>query len=195
MTADDGGCSEFPYVCRSRKVGFFQMSWQWTVWTAVRLVHDFFWTSPSEHCRRTDCQDSVQSSPRLQDGRTDYVEHCNHQTDAIRVGPAPSLQNSNLGCPCILRRRGLAFHFGAHNCDELVGCMGRQPQVPLKPWLPLVKLRLYAINKMTPPPHLGCPFAICISHRPAAANWSNACRGCGASPNPCYSLGPKGDFL
>ena len=38
--------------------------------TAVRLVHDFFWTSPSEHCRRTDCQDSVQSSPRLQDGRT-----------------------------------------------------------------------------------------------------------------------------
>ena len=38
--------------------------------TAVRLVHDFFWTSPSEHCRRTDCQDSVQSSPRLPDGRT-----------------------------------------------------------------------------------------------------------------------------
>jgi len=37
MTADDGGCSEMPFICRNRKVRFFDMSWQWTAVDRSRL--------------------------------------------------------------------------------------------------------------------------------------------------------------
>jgi len=58
-------------VFRYRKFGFFFVSWHRTAVDCATI----FWTGPSEECRWTDCQDTVQSSPELKTDGLDYVEH------------------------------------------------------------------------------------------------------------------------